>query len=125
MVPVNGEVTVTDEEAKAKPADFLQQDLEHRIAAGTVRFEVLSLLDRPGDPTMDVTTRWPDEDSRESVRLGSISITSIDKNDVCDETIFNPGNLADGIGQPPDEMFAARQAAYALSLARRRTEAAQ
>lgn len=125
VVPPGGDVTLSDEQAKDKPADFLYRDLEARIAAGGFRFDVLALLGRPGDPTMDATMRWPDEDSRESVRLGTITINAIENNAPCDETIFNPSNLADGIGRPPDEIFAARQAAYAISLARRRAQAQQ
>jgi catalase len=119
IVPVNGEVTLSDEEAKAKPTDFLVQDLEQRMAQGSVRFDVLALLGRPGDPTMDATVRWPDEDSRESVRLGTIAITAIENNMPCDATIFNPSNLAEGVGLPPDEMFRARLTAYAISLSKR------
>jgi len=80
----------------------------------------MALLDRPGDPTMDVTMRWPDEDHREEVRLGTIVITGLEPDQACDASIFNPANLADGIGHPPDEIFAARRAAYAISLAKRR-----
>jgi catalase len=80
----------------------------------------MALLDRPGDPTMDVTTRWPDEDTREEVRLGTIVITAFEPDPACDASIFNPANLADGIGHPPDEIFAARRAAYTISLAKRR-----
>jgi len=65
---------------------------------------------------MDVTVRWPDEDRRQAVRLGTIVITSVEAND----TFFNPATLAEGISYPPDEMFAARRAAYAISQARRR-----
>ena len=110
----------TEDEVKAKSADFLHDDLENRIAAGDVRFNVMALLDRPGDPIMDVTIRWPDEDSREAVRLGTIVITGVEANEVCDASIFNPANLAEGIGHPPDEIFAARRDAYAISLAKRR-----
>jgi catalase len=80
----------------------------------------MALLGRPGDPTMDVTIRWPHEDTREAVRLGTIVITGVEVNDVCDAFIFNPANLAEGIGHPPDEIFAARRAAYTISLATRR-----
>lgn len=125
LVPVDGEVTLTDDEAKAKAADFLEQDLRARIADGTVRFDLLALLDRPGDPVLDLTSRWPDEDQRDAVRLGRIAITGIQDDQHCDQSIFNPTNLADGIGAPPDEMFAARQMAYAMSLARRWQEAAE
>jgi catalase len=120
VVPVGGEVTPTEDEVKAKSAGFLHDDLEIRIAAGDVRFNVMALLERPGDPTMDVTIRWPDEDSREAVRLGTIVITGVEANETCDASIFDPANLAEGIGHPPDEIFAARRAAYAISLAKRR-----
>ena len=120
IIPARGEITLTEGEARTKPADFLHDDLGTRIAAGNVRFNVMALLDRPGDPTMDVTMRWPDEDHREEVRLGTIVITGFEPDQACDASIFNPANLADGIGHPPDEIFAARRAAYAISLAKRR-----
>jgi catalase len=104
IVPVRGEVTLTEHEAKS--ADFLYDDLKSRSAAGTIRFS--ALLRRPGDPTLDVTIRWPDEDSREAVRLGTIVITGIEANEACDASVFDPSNLAEGIGYPPDEIFAAR-----------------
>lgn len=119
VAPVGGEVSLTESQAGAKSADFLHDDLESRIAARDVRFSVMALLDRPGDPVMDVTIRWPDEDRREAVRLGTIVITGFEVNEACDEPVFNPANLADGIGHPPDEIFAARRAAYAVSQIRR------
>ena len=81
---------------------------------------MIALLGRPGDPVLDVTIRWPDEDEREAVRLGTIVITGVETNEASEEPVFNPAILAEGIGQPPDEMFAARRAAYAISQTRRR-----
>ncbi|MGL3107887.1 catalase family peroxidase [Bradyrhizobium sp. BR 1432] len=120
VAPVGDDITLTEQEAETKPAHFLHDDLNTRIATGDVRFNVMALLDRPGDPVMDVTIRWPDEDSREEVRLGTIVITGFEPNRACDASIFNPADLADGIGHPPDEIFAARRTAYAISLAKRR-----
>jgi catalase len=120
VVPVGAELTPTGDEVNAKSAGFLNDDLETRIAAGDVRFNVMALLGRPGDPTMDVTIRWPDEDNREAVRLGTIVITGVEANEACDASIFDPASLAEGIDHPPDEIFAARRAAYAISLSKRR-----
>jgi catalase len=120
VTPVGGDTTLTEDEAKTQSADFLHEDLASRIAAGDIRFSVMALLDRYGDPTMDVTIRWPDEDNREAVRLGTIVITRVEPDEACDASIFDPANLAEGIGHPPDEIFAARSAAYAMSLAQRR-----
>jgi catalase len=117
--PAGGEITLSEDEARAKPADFLDDDLRMRMVAGHVRFNVMALLDRPGDPTMDVTLRWPDEDDRDEIRLGTIVITGFEPNEACDAAIFDPANLASGIGHPPDEIFAARRAAYIISRARR------
>lgn len=120
IAPVGGDIALSEDEAGSKSADFLHDDLARQIAAGDVRFNVMALLDRPGDPTLDVTLRWPDEDNREEVRLGTVVITGLEADEACDRTIFDPANLADGIGHPPDEIFAARRAAYTISLAKRR-----
>jgi catalase len=120
VMPVGEEGEQAANETTAKPADLLYRDLESRIAARDIRFSVMALLDRPGDPVMDVTIRWPEEDAREALRLGTIVITGIEADEACDEAVFNPGNLAEGIGHPPDEIFAARCATYALAQTKRR-----
>ena len=117
VAPVGAEIAPTKSDVTA---NVLDDDLERRVTSGDVRFSVLALLDRPGDPTTDVTIRWPDEDNREEVRLGTIVITGLEPDETCDVSGFDPANLADGIAHPPDEIFAARSAAYALSLAKRR-----
>jgi catalase len=103
------------DETSAKLMSLVHDDLDSRIAARDLRFSVAALLGRPGDPVMDVTTRWPDEDHSEALRLGTIVITGAEANDACDAAAFNPANLAEGIGPPPDELFAMRCAACAMS----------
>lgn len=120
VMPVGEEGDQAASEATAKSADLLYRDLESRIAARDIRFSVMALLDRPGDPVMDVTIRWPEEDAREALRLGTIVITGIEADQACEQTLFNPKNLAEGIGHPPDEMFAARCATYAIAQIKRR-----
>ena len=95
-------------QGQSEVGGFLHDDLENRIAAGDVRFSVMALLDRPGDPTMDVTIRWPDQDAREEVRLGTIVITGVEADRGVRDTDLQPVNLAEGIGYPPDEIFAAQ-----------------
>jgi len=119
-VPVGNAVAQTESESSAQSADILYDDLEKGIAASDIRFSLMALLGCPDDPTLDVTLRWPNEDKRDAVRLGTIVITALEANETCDASVFNPANLAEGIGYPPDEIFAARRAAYDISLARRR-----
>lgn len=116
VMPVGEESDQAANEAVANADDLLYRDLDSRIAARDVRFSVMALLERPGDPVMNVTIRWPDEDAREALRLGTIVITGVEADNAC----FHPGNLAEGIGHPPDEMFAARCSAYAIAQAKRR-----
>ncbi|SIT37371.1 hypothetical protein BN2476_110256 [Paraburkholderia piptadeniae] len=37
----------------------------------------------------------------------------------CDNIVFDPSHLAEGIGFPPDEIFAARSNAYGVSFSKR------
>lgn len=120
VAPVASNEAPTKGQDRARSSGILHDDLEKLIASGDIRFSLMALLGRPDDPVLDVTIRWPDEDSREAVRLGTIVITAIEADETCDASVFNPANLADGIGYPPDEIFAARRAAYANSLAQRR-----
>jgi catalase len=73
-----------------------------------------------GDPTNDPTLRWDDEDNRATAPLGEVSINAIAPDATCNAFSFLPGNLADGIAGPTDDpVFAARSAAYTVSLIRR------
>jgi catalase len=120
VAPIVSNDATTKGQARERSADILHDDLESRIAAGDIRFSLMALLGRPDDPVLDVTIRWPDEDSREAVRLGTIVITALEADETCDVSVFDPANLAEGIGYPPDGIFAARRDAYAISLAQRR-----
>jgi len=119
VAPV-GSDAAPEAEVKTTSGDVLDEDLHKRIKTSDVRFSLLALVSRPDDPVLDVTMRWPNEDRREAVRLGTIVITAIEANETCDRSVFDPGILAEGLGHPPDEIFAARRAAYAISLARHR-----
>ncbi len=119
LVPLAGEAGLTDDEAKAKPADFLVAELQERLAKGPAQFSVVAILGEAGDPVNDITSPWPDE-KRKSVTLGTISITAIEDNATCDAGIFDPTQLAEGVAGPKsDPMFAIRSEAYAVSLSRR------
>jgi catalase len=120
IVPEAGEITLSDEDAKTRAADFLSADLVERLGRGPIKFSIVALLKQPGDTDGNLTDRWPDEDKRTGITLGTIALTAIENNETCDATIFDPANLADGIGAPKDELFRARQEAYAISLGHRR-----
>lgn len=121
MVPTGGEVGLTDEEAKAKPADFLVAELNARLAAKTpAGFDMMAIMGRPGDEKTSATEQWVDEDKRPRVKLGTLAISALEKNETCDSGIFDPLNLASGLEGPTnDPLFAERQPAYAISIGQR------
>lgn len=120
MAPSGGEIGLTDDEAKTKPTDFLVDDLTARIAARTASIDMLAIMSRPGDEATNVTQTWPDEDKRPTVKLGTIAFTAIEKNETCDNAIFDPTNTADGLSGPVDDpLFTQRQPAYAISISQR------
>lgn len=116
IVPRAGEITLSDEEAKGKPAQFLADALREELSKGPAGFDVVALLAGPNDDLgSDITQRWPNEDDRKAVTLGTIAVTGIEPNETCDQGTFDPGQLADGIDAPKDEIFAARRTAYGIS----------
>jgi catalase len=121
MVPTAGEIGLTDDEAKAKSADFLVDELKNRIEAKTpAGFDMIAIMGRPGDEKTSATEQWVDEDKRPRVKLGTLAITAIEKNETCDGSIFDPLNIAKGIEGPVnDRLFTERQPAYAISIGQR------
>jgi catalase len=120
MVPTGGEAGLTDDEAKAKPADFLVDELNGRLAAkGATSFDMMAIMARDGDEKKPATEMWDDEDKRPKVKLGTLAITALEKNETCDQATFDPGILARGVDGPADPLFTARQPAYAISISKR------
>lgn len=118
MVPKGGIVGLTDDEAKAKPPEFLVDELAARIAAkGETAFDMVAIMGRAGDSTFNPTELWADEDKRPTTVLGTLRISATEKSESCDGSIFDPTNLAKGIaGAKDDTLLPARQPAYAIAI---------
>ena len=121
FAPQGDEVTLTEEEAKAKPADFLVDDMNRRIAEKKpFGLDVLAIFGTETDAKIPVTEQWPDEDKRKAVKVASLTVTGLEKNETCDEQFFDPTTLADGLSGPTDDpLFVQRQPAYAISISQR------
>jgi catalase len=117
--PVAGELGLTDEEAKAKEEGFFTADLDARLKAAPIAFNLVAIVGTAADPTDDPTAEWP-EAERKKIALGTLSIAARADDAVCDATTFDPNTLADGLaGLPGDTILPARSGAYAVSLSRR------
>ena len=117
--PVGGTQGLSDEEAKAKGAEFLFDDLRQRVAAGPVAFDFVVQLAQPGDNIDSAVTPLPDD--RKKVSVGRLTIKSVspDATGPCVTINYNPMVLPKGVEASADPMLAARVAPYAVSLGRR------
>ncbi len=115
-----GQLGLSDDELKTKPDSFYADELKERLGKGPVTFDFVAILGEPGDPTNDSTAMWPEE-NRKTVKLGTIAITALEANTVCDEKTSDPVlNLPEGVAGPAnDPMFEIRSPAYAISRSRR------
>ena len=123
--PVGGVQGLSDDEAKAKGASFLFDDLRQRVKDGKVAFNFNMELAQPGDTLDSATTVLPE--GRKKVNLGMLKITSVseDASGACLTINYNPMVMPKGIEPSADPMLAARAAPYAVSLGRRLVEGAK
>ena len=119
-VPAAGQLGLTDDEVKAKPDNFYADELNERLRKGPAAFDLVAILAEPGDATTDATAAWP-EDSRKTVKLGTIAIAAVESDATCDAATFDPVvELPEGVAGPKDDpLFEIRSPAYAISLSRR------
>jgi catalase len=118
LVPKGGEVGLSDEEAKTKAWDFYKPELTERLAKGPAEFDVTAILGQPGDALDDPTAIWPED--RKSVGMGTLAISALEEDTVCDTNMFDPTNVSEGIEGPEnDGIFQIRSPAYAVSFSRR------
>jgi catalase len=120
VVPAAGEATLDSASAARTGADYLQEDIEHRLAREPVQFRLYAQLANPGDPTNDGSIVWPDD--RKRVELGTIRLTKVEPNqaELQRSLTFNPTFLTSGVELSDDPLVPLRSAVYALSVAHRR-----
>lgn len=106
-------------DAEKRPPSFLLDELRTRLARGAVTFHLQAQLAKPGDSTKDPSRPWPD--SNRVVDLGALTIDALVPDSAAAEKdlLFLPGQVPDGIEPSDDPMIPARDAAYAVSFARR------
>jgi len=105
-------------------ADFLSQDLQRRLAAGPLRWNLVVSLAGPGDAIDDPSVPWPA--SRPEVMAGVLSLDRMQSQEqgACGELNFDPLILPDGMRGSDDPVLAARSAIYSQSFNRREHERA-
>ena len=119
IIPTAGVVNLDSAAASKEGADYLQEELQRRLAKGPVQFRLFAQLPNQGDPTNDGSIVWPAD--RKRILLGTIRLTKVEPNqeELQRSLAFNPIFLTNGIELSDDPLVALRSAVYALSVAHR------
>ena len=119
IIPFAGQHDLSDEEAKAKSANFLIDDLKTNLAVGPIEYHLVVQFPNAGDPTKDPSIVWPAD--RKTIDMGTLSITSVvtDSSAAEKALAFDPTDLTDGIELSDDSFPSLRSRVYTLAAAHR------
>jgi len=106
-------------------AQFLQNDLQQRLAQGPQRWDLIITVAGPHDKSSDATVAWPAE--RQTINAGTLTInkTTPQQNGACNDINYDPLILPNGITASDDPILNARSSAYAKSYNARTREQAE
>lgn len=107
---------------QAANANFLSQDLDRRLAAGPLVWDMVVQIAAPGDPVTDPSKAWPE--TRQEATLGTLTVVRAEAqaDGPCRDLNFDPLILPTGIAATDDPVLHARSAAYSVSFNRRERE---
>jgi catalase len=118
--PLAGTQYLTNEEAKARSASFLFDELGARLAKEPFELGIFVQLANPDDDPRDASTAWPE--TRTEVAFGTIRVTARVDDQARErrKIIFDPDPRIDGIASAGDPLTQARADVYLMSGRRRR-----
>jgi catalase len=118
--PVAGRAGLTDEQAKGLTPNFLRDELRQRAEKGPVAWDLYLQFPGPDDPLVDASAAWPED--RTKVKVARLELASVDASGSkgpCDEVMFDPTSVPEGVETSGDPVLLIRPAAYAVSYSRR------
>lgn len=116
FVPTQGEKTLSEAELKKLGNDFLKQDFKTKIAQKPIEYTMVLVLANPDDITDQTTALWSGKHTE--IPLGTLKINAYDK-DACNQDVFMPSILPQGIQAPKDPLFDVRNEVYGITFGRR------
>jgi catalase len=105
--------------------NYLFDDLITQVRRQPLRWRLMVIVGKPGDPTNDPSLGWPAD--REQVDVGTVTLDRVEAEEVSAATDinFDPMTLPPGMAPSDDPVLSARSAVYARSHARRTSETKQ
>lgn len=118
--PENGTEYLSNEEAAARGANFLFDELAPRLVKQAVKLGIFVQIAEPGDDIADASTTWPA--NRKEIPFGTITLTARVDEQAPEQRkiIFDPIPRVDGIDPSGDPLTQVRADLYLLSGRRRR-----
>jgi len=118
--PEAGTEYLSNEQAAAKSANFLFDEIGPQLAKAPVKFGVFVQLAEPGDDVTNASVAWPE--SRKEVPFGTITLAArVDEQEPeRRKIIFDPLPRIEGIDSSGDPLTDVRADVYLLSGRRRR-----
>ena len=115
------------EAARAAPPDknYLFHDLITQIHRQPLRWRLMVIVGKPGDPTNDPSIGWPAD--REQVDVGTLTLDRVEAEESSPATDinFNPLTLPAGMAPSDDPVLRVRSPVYSESHTRRTSETKQ
>jgi catalase len=115
------------EEAGAAPPDknYLFDELIEQIHRQPLRWRLIVIVGKPGDPTNDPSIGWPAD--REQVDVGTVTLDRVEAEEVSAATdiFFDPLTLPAGMAPSDDPILLVRSPVYSESHRRRAGETKQ
>ena len=120
ILPELGNAFLDDAAAKARPANYLFDEIAERVGKGPVSFKILVQVAGDGDIVDDATKHWPED--RELIELGTISLDAVvaENEKEQKQIIFDPIPRLEGIEPSDDPLLELRAAVYLISGRKRR-----
>lgn len=108
--------------AGARGKNYLFDELIDEIHRQPLRWRLVLIVGKPGDPTNDATVAWPAD--REQVDVGTVTIDNVESEatGAATDINFDPLVLPSGITPSDDPLLSARSAVYSQSFTRRAGE---
>jgi catalase len=122
MRPRTPFVAANPEQLKTAARDYLAADLDRRLAAGPLQWDMVMQFAAPGDPVEDPAKAWPD--TRPETTVGTLTLVRAEPQATgpCMDLNFDPLILPKGISGTDDPVLHARSSVYSVSFNRREHE---
>lgn len=117
-VPDAGVRNLSLTDARQQPDRYLEDELELRLKAEPVVFQLNVIFGKDGDPTSDPTKAWPED--RRQIEIGRLYLTEVITEP--EELLMDPAAVTEGIELSDDPILHFRRTAYGESFHRRRGE---